>query len=155
MSTNDGRDETDQERMDRKWQDQLQELRVMQTGVQLLAGFLLTLPFQGAFADLDDVQVGTYLALVCLAAVTTLCVVTPVSVHRRLSGEHAKERVVAAGQKALTLALGGVALLVVGIVTFIFDVVVDRVVALAVGGTTLLLAVVLLALVPQSLSRDS
>ena len=153
MSTDDGRDETDQERMDRKWQDQLQELRVMQTGVQLLAGFLLTLPFQGAFADLDDVQVGMYLALVCLAAVTTLCVVTPVSVHRRLSGEHAKERVVAAGQKALTLALGGVALLVVGIVTFIFDVVVDRVVALAVGGTTLLLAAVLLAVVPQSLSR--
>lgn len=140
--------------MDRKWQDQLQELRVMQTGVQLLAGFLLTLPFQGAFADLDDVQVGMYLALVCLAAVTTLCVVTPVSVHRRLSGEHAKERVVAAGQKALALAVGGVALLVVGIVTFIFDVVVDRVVALAVGGTTLVLAVVLLAVVPQSLSRD-
>jgi hypothetical protein len=154
MSTNDGRDETDQERMDRKWQDQLQELRVMQTGVQLLAGFLLTLPFQGAFADLDDVQVGMYLALVCLAAVTTLCVVTPVSVHRRLSGEHAKERVVAAGQKALTLALGGVSLLVVGIVTFIFDVVVDRVVALAVGGTTLVLAVLLVALVPESLSRD-
>lgn len=41
-----GRDETPAEQQDRKWVDQLQELRVMQTGVQLIAGFLLTLPFQ-------------------------------------------------------------------------------------------------------------
>ena len=39
---------------DRKWDDLLQELRVMQTGAQLTAGFLLTLPFQPRFADLDD-----------------------------------------------------------------------------------------------------
>jgi hypothetical protein len=149
-----GRRETAQERLDRKWQDQLQELRVMQTGVQLLAGFLLTLPFQTAFADLDDVQVGMYLGLVCLAALTTLCVVTPVSVHRRLSGQRVKERVVAVAQRALATAITGVALLVVGIVTFIFDVVVDRAVALGVGGAVLLVAVLLLAVVPQLLSSD-
>ena len=39
------RDETDAERLDRNWNDILQELRVMQTGTQLIAGFLLTLPF--------------------------------------------------------------------------------------------------------------
>ena len=154
MTAQDGRDETEQERMDRKWQDQIQELRVMQTGVQLLAGFLLTLPFQSAFADLDDVQVGIYLGLVSIAAVTTICVVTPVSVHRRLSGQHVKERVVAIASRALATAVAGVALLVVGIVTFIFDVVVDRIVALAVGGTTLVLAAALLGVLPQVLSRD-
>ena len=39
------RDETSAERMDRNWSELLQELRVTQTGVQLLSGFLLTLPF--------------------------------------------------------------------------------------------------------------
>ena len=42
------RDETEAEREDRKWEDMLQELRVIQTGAQLTAGFLLTLPFQQA-----------------------------------------------------------------------------------------------------------
>ena len=42
------RDEDTGERLDRNWQDILQELRVIQTGVQLLSGFLLTLPFSAA-----------------------------------------------------------------------------------------------------------
>lgn len=36
----DGRRETATERLDRHWVEQLQELRVMQTGTQLIAGFL-------------------------------------------------------------------------------------------------------------------
>ena len=46
------------ERLDRKWIELLQELRVAQTGVQILAGFLLTLPFQQRFKELDDFQIG-------------------------------------------------------------------------------------------------
>src|SRR5687767_10703223 len=121
-----GRNETEQERLDRKWEDQLQELRVMQTGVQLLAGFLLTLPFQAKFADLDTYQRVLFLALTVVAGLTTLCVMTPVSVHRHLSGQHIKHRVVAAAQVAMMSALIGVALLVVGMLTLIFDVVVAR-----------------------------
>ena len=44
------------ERADRNWNEVLQELRVMQTGTQILTGFLLALAFQPAFADLDDGQ---------------------------------------------------------------------------------------------------
>jgi SNF family Na+-dependent transporter len=154
MGEDDGRNETEQERLDRKWDEQLQELRVMQTGVQLLAGFLLTLPFQSAFGDLDSFQRGLFLALVVIAAVTTLSIVMAVSVHRRLSGQHVKERVVAAANVGLIAAISGVALLVSGMATLIFDVVVDRTAALMVGGSVVLLAVVLLAVVPQVLSRD-
>ncbi|MEJ7794425.1 MAG: DUF6328 family protein [Nocardioides sp.] len=154
MNSDDGRNETDQERLDRKWEDQLQELRVMQTGVQLLAGFLLTLPFQTAFGDLDSFQRGLFLALVVIAAVTTLSIVMVVSVHRRLSGQYVKERVVATAQVGLLSAITGVALLVTGIATLIFDVVVNRIAALSVGGAVALLAVILLAVVPQALSRD-
>ena len=101
MVEHDGRNETPQERLDRLWDDQLQELRVMQTGVQLLAGFLLTLPFQPTFGDLDAVQRGIFLGLVMTAALTTLSVITAVSVHRRLTGQHVKDRVVGVGAVAL------------------------------------------------------
>lgn len=154
MSDDDTRHETDQERLDRKWDEQLQELRVMQTGVQLLAGFLLTLPFQSAFGELDSFQRGLFLALVVIAAVTTLSIVMTVSVHRRLSGQHVKERVVGTANVGLLAAITGVAMLVSGMATLIFDVVVDRTAALSVGGSVALLAVILLAVVPQVLSRD-
>src|SRR5690606_31603274 len=59
-----GRPETPEQRSDRNWNELLQELRVMQTGVQILTGFLLILPFQSRFADLDDYQRTVYLTLV-------------------------------------------------------------------------------------------
>ena len=55
------RRESGLERLDRNWADLLQELRVVQTGVQLLTGFLLTLPFQARFAALGEFQQNVYL----------------------------------------------------------------------------------------------
>ena len=86
----------------------------MQTGAQLTAGFLLTLPFQPSFADLDSFQTGLYLALVLLAALTTALVMTPVAVHRRLSGEHVKERLVATAHWSMMGVLTCISLLLVG-----------------------------------------
>ncbi|MGA9745828.1 MAG: DUF6328 family protein [Nocardioides sp.] len=153
MAQDHERSETEQERLDRKWEEQLQELRVMQTGVQLLAGFLLTLPFQSSFADLDTMQRSLFLGLMATAAVTTLSVVMPVAVHRHLSGQHVKQRVFGAAQVALLTAVTGVALLVVGMVTLIFDVVVSRPASLTAGGLTAGLAVVLLLVVPRVLAE--
>lgn len=150
-----GRNESPQQRADRKFGDQLQELRVMQTGVQLLAGFLLTLPFQDKFADLDDFQRDFYLCLVVLAGLTTALVLTPVSAHRILSGRMVKDRLVDATGQIAKVALGGVALLVVGITTFVFDVVVDRTWAVAVGlGMAVVLVALLLVLPLRLIHRD-
>ena len=129
----DGRNETEDERLDRKWADLLQELRVMQTGAQLTAGFLLTLPFTTKFPSLDGFQETLFLVLVVVAALTTAVVITPVAVHRRISGEHVKERLVATAHKLVGVGLTLLALLVTGIVVLIFDVVVDRTTALVVG----------------------
>src|SRR5665647_819594 len=60
----DGRRETPAERLDRNWNEILQELRVTQTGIQILTGFLLTVPFQQRFAELTDDQRRIYLTLV-------------------------------------------------------------------------------------------
>jgi hypothetical protein len=141
------RDETETERLDRKWGDLLQELRVMQTGAQLTAGFLLTLPFQQRFADLDDFQRDLYLVLVLLAALTTALVVAPVAVHRRLTGLHVKERLVATAHRLVGAGLLTLAALVAGMVLLIFDVVTDRTTALiACGAVTAALVALLVAL---------
>jgi hypothetical protein len=147
------RRETAEERLDRKFADLLQELRVMQTGAQLTAGFLLTLPFQDSFADLDDVQLTLYLVLVALAAATTGLVLAPVAVHRRLTGDHVKERVIASAHRLVQAALATIGLLVVGMVVFIVDVATDRPAALVAGAATLVGMLTLLVVVPQRLTR--
>jgi hypothetical protein len=48
-----GRNKTEEQRSDRNLTDLLQELRVAGLGVQVLFGFLLSLPFTARFSDLD------------------------------------------------------------------------------------------------------
>ena len=92
-----GRSETPAERSDRNWSELLQELRVTQTGIQILSGFLLTLPFQARFTDLDPVLVGLFLAAAGFATAATLFIVAPVPVHRALFGRHVKHQLVDVG----------------------------------------------------------
>ncbi|MCW2797157.1 DUF6328 family protein [Nocardioides sp.] len=151
----DGRDETKEERLDRKWDDLLQELRVMQTGVQLTAGFLLTLPFQQAFADLDDLQRTLYLCLVVLAGLTTAMVLAPVAVHRSLSGRHVKERLVDTAHRITGFVLTAIGFLITGITFFVFSIVTDRATAAAVTTVVALAVVLLLAVLPWRLLSRS
>ena len=67
------RDETEAQRLDRNWSSLLQELRVAQTGVQLLTGFLLTLPFQQRFTQLDGVMRTVYLVTVAVRSERRCC----------------------------------------------------------------------------------
>ncbi len=139
----DGRDETPAERYDRNWNEVLQELRVLQTGTQILTGFLLALAFQPAFADLDTGEKAFYLSLVVLAALSSIIALAPVSVHRVLFRRHAKGTVVAYGHVALITALVTVSVLLVGVVAFVFDVVVGAMASLIAGvvlGTLILVA---------------
>ncbi|KAF2414359.1 sodium:proton antiporter [Microbacterium sp. B35-04] len=119
----DGRDETPDERADRNWSEVLQELRVLQTGTQILTGFLLALAFQPAFADLSDTQRAVYLGLVVLSAISSIVALAPVALHRVLFQQRAKPAVVRYGHAALITALLTVSVLVVGVVAFVFDVV--------------------------------
>ena len=147
------RDETEAEREDRKWNDMLQELRVLQTSAQLTAGFLLTLPFQERFEELSDSQEALYLVLVVLAAVTTALVLTPVAIHRRLAGRRIKGRVVEAGHVLMRLAIGALALLVVGTVALVYDVATSLSAAVTVGVALAALLLGLLVVLPRLLTR--
>ncbi len=145
------RDESEAEREDRKYDDLLQELRVIQTSAQLTAGFLLTLPFQQRFSDLTTGQERFYLVLVLLAALVTAVVLSPVATHRQLSGRKVKGLLVEAAHIFVSIALGLLALLATGIVVFIFDVIIDLRTAIGVGAVLLVLLAGLMLGVPRLL----
>ncbi|MCR2812043.1 DUF6328 family protein [Microbacterium sp. zg.Y1090] len=142
----DGRDESPAERADRNWSEVLQELRVLQTGTQILTGFLLALAFQPAFGDLDTGQRSFYLVLIALSALSAIVALAPVALHRFLFRQRAKGTVVAYGHLALLTSLLTVSLLLVGVVTFVFDVVLGQaaswIVGLALGGVIVMLWIV-------------
>ena len=149
----DGRHESFEARMDRNWNELLQELRVTQTGVQILTGFLLTLPFQERFAELSPFQRATYLVIVLLAAAATALIVAPVSLHRVLFRKHLRRQLVAAAD---VMARGGLVLLAVvlaGTTLLIFDVVVGRAGGLLAGGSVLTLLVGCWLVWPLRLAR--
>jgi Family of unknown function (DUF6328) len=114
------RDETETQRLDRNWATLLQELRVTQTGVQLLTGFLLTLPFQQQFARLGKTEHIVYSATVACSIGSTVLLVAPVAMHRLLFRRHRLETVVATAHRCAVagLMLLGVALCGVAVVTF-------------------------------------
>lgn len=144
----DGRSETIVQRSDRNWADILQELRVTQTGTQIITGFLLALAFQPRFSTLDGFSSVIYLILVCLAAAATALNLTPVTLHRWLFRRHVKEELVVIGNVMLRITLGTVGLLVIGVVLFIFDVVVSRAAGFIAGGITALVVVALWIALP-------
>src|SRR3954467_10610254 len=78
------RDETDTERLDRNLIELLQEVRVVQTGVQVLFAFLLTVPFSSRFAQITDFQRGTYFAALVGAAAASVLLIAPTAIHRVL-----------------------------------------------------------------------
>lgn len=131
------RNETEAQRLDRNWSSLLQELRVAQTGVQLLTGFLLILPFSEQFGELDGVMRGVYLATVACSIGATVLLVAPVVMHRVLfRRRRLRTLVVTSHRYAMvgTLLLG---ITLSGVATIIFDAVMDRTFAWIAGGCTL------------------
>jgi hypothetical protein len=130
-----GRDESSAEREDRNLIELLQELRVAGLGVQVLFGFLLSLPFTNHFDRLDPDQRHLYMATLLLAALSTALLTAPVAVHRVVFRQHRKEHLV---RTANAMALGGLAavgLSVTGAVWLVSSVVLPGVAPALVAGT--------------------
>ena len=119
----DPRDESEAERDDRNLAELLQELRVAGLGVQVLFGFLLSLPFTARFTRLSHAQRDLYLASLMLSAVATALLLGPVAYHRLVFRRGQKEGLVQAanvmailGLAAVGLAVSAAVLLVTGFV---------------------------------------
>jgi hypothetical protein len=127
----DPRDESLQQRDDRNLAELLQELRVAGLGVQVLFGFLLSLPFTTKFSRLSHGQRDLYLASLVLSAVSTALLLGPVAYHRVVFRRRQKEHLIRA---AHTMALLGLVM-----------------VGLAVSSAVLLVCSYVAAVVPAAL----
>jgi O-antigen/teichoic acid export membrane protein len=123
VDARDGRDETELERWDRNLVELLQELRVAQTGVQILFAFLLTLPFTNRFAASGSVVKTTYLVTLLSAASASALLIAPVSFHRLVFRQGRKPELVRVGSLLAKLGLVCLLICVVGAVLLVVDVV--------------------------------
>ncbi|MFC7789962.1 DUF6328 family protein [Microbacterium sp. MAHUQ-60] len=145
--------ETPSERADRNWNELMQELRVMQTGTQILSGFLLAVAFQPRFAELDDLQRALYVTLVLLAATATVLALTPVGLHRMLFQERRKIQLVRATDRLVKVNLIVIGAVTVGVVALILDVALDRTTAIVVAVIGVIVILVLWVGLPPLLRR--
>ncbi len=150
-----GRPESPEQRSDRNWNELLQELRVMQTGVQILTGFLLILPFQSRFAELDGYQHTVYLVLVLVCVMTTGLLVAPVALHRALFRKHLKWSVVTGGDRMTRAGLVLLAIALSGTALLVFDVVLSRAAGIVVGSAAAVVLLGLWAVVPAIVRRKA
>jgi len=129
MSSNDEpddpreRSEDEQERLNRQMIELLNELRVAMPGVQVLFGFLLTVPFQQRFQQVTEFQQTVYFVTLLAAAVATAFLIAPSAYHRLMFEQHDKPSIIhigtgqmVAGLCALAVAMNGAVLLVTDVV---------------------------------------
>jgi hypothetical protein len=145
--------ETPAARLDRNWNELLQELRVTQTGVQVLTGFLLTVPFSNRFADLTTLQRDAYLAVLTGSVVATALLMSPAALHRVLFRRGQRSWLVRTANRLALAGLGMVALTTAGVAFLVLDVVVGLAAGVIAGSTALVMFLALWVAVPLRLSR--
>jgi hypothetical protein len=146
--SNDRPRETEAERADRNFGDLLQELRVAQTGVQILFAFLLTLPLQSRFEKLDDWEIGTFVAALLLSAGASVCLIAPVAYHRALFARQMKHQVVKAASRFAILGLVLLALAITCAVDLVLDLVLGRTPALFIAAGLAAVLLITWAILP-------
>ncbi|MFE4995493.1 DUF6328 family protein [Streptomyces mirabilis] len=147
------RHETPEERADRNLVELLQELRVVQTGVQIVFAFLLGVAFTSRFPQLSDFQRGTYIVTLLLTVVSSAVLATPVALHRGLFHRGVKPRIVALSDRFAQIGLVFLALALNGAVLLLMDVVLGLAAAIATTVVTTAMFAALWFLLPWALRR--
>lgn len=140
-------------RADRNMLELLQELRVAQTGVQILFAFLLSLSFTDRFGRIDEVQRWTYVVTLLLSVLTAGLLVGPAAAHRITFGYGVKAATVELGQRLFLAGLGTLALTLTGAMLLVLDVAVGRPFAIPAAGVVGIALVGLWFLLPLPLRR--
>lgn len=147
------RGETPLQRADRNFVELLQELRVTQTGVQILFAFLLSLAFTSRFTSLDTVQRVTYVITLLLAVLAASLFTAPAALHRSLFQQGAKPRIVQVSSRLATTGLIVLVFAFSGSVLLVVDVTTSRTGGIAAGAATFLVCAGLWGLLPRLVRR--
>ncbi|CAM5639342.1 Amine oxidase OS=Streptomyces alboniger OX=132473 GN=CP975_31615 PE=4 SV=1 [Streptomyces alboniger] len=148
------RNETPLERADRNFSELLQELRVTQTGVQILFAFLLSLAFTTRFPSLDAVQRGTYVTTLLLTVAAAALFTAPAALHRSLFQQRAKPLIVRVSSRLAAIGLAVLMLALTGSVLLVVDVTVGRAEGVAAGAGALAVCVGLWGVLPRLVRRS-
>jgi hypothetical protein len=132
-----GRDETEQERLDRNLGELLQELRVALPGVQVLFAFLLAVPFQQGFEEVTSFQKDVYFATLILTAISATMLISPSAYHRITFRYQQKRRLVYYSNRFAIIGLVFLALAMTGAILLITDVLFSTAAALVTAGLAL------------------
>src|SRR4051812_39371530 len=120
-----GRDETQLERCDRNLVELLQEVRVVQTGVQVLFAFLLTAPLAARFPSLTPFQRADYFVTLLSAGGAAILLIAPTAYHRVLFRCGDKEHLVIVANRFTIAGLAFVALSMLGSLLLVTDLLFD------------------------------
>ncbi|MEA2245667.1 MAG: hypothetical protein QOH46_196 [Solirubrobacteraceae bacterium] len=148
------RNETDLERLDRNLVELLQEVRVVQTGVQVLFAFLLTVPFSSRFDEITDLQRGAYFAALVGATAASLLLIAPTPLHRVLFRLGQKSYMVDMSNR---LALGGLvstAFAMIAVMLLVGDVMFGPAVGIGIAAVTAVAFVAVWAALPLRRRRQ-
>jgi hypothetical protein len=128
--------ESPKARLDRELMELLNEVRVALPGAQVLFAFLLVMPFQAAFHQLNDMQRAMYAGALLASAAAIALLIAPSSHHRINFRRPVKESLI---RRANGLLIAGMACIVVGItlaVVLVLDVVLGALPAIVLGAVT-------------------
>jgi hypothetical protein len=127
------RNETALERYDRNLAELMQEVRVAQTGVQVLFGFLLTVPFTAGFSRVTSGERALYFATLAVAGAAAMLLIAPSAHHRILFQCGDKEHLVRVANRYAIAGLACVALAMVGALLLVAVVLYDSAAGAAIG----------------------
>src|SRR4051794_16610691 len=116
------RSDDEQERLNRQMMELLNELRVAMPGVQILFGFLLTVPFQQRFSQVNDFQQSVYFVTLVAAAIAAAFLIAPSAYHRVMFEQQDKPNIIHIGTGQLLVGLVALAIAMNGAVLLVTDV---------------------------------
>ncbi len=116
-----GRDETEEQRLDRNLGELLQELRVVLPGVQVLFAFLLAVPFQRNFTEVTDFQRDVYFGTLMMTALSAALLMSPSAYHRLTFRLQQKDQMIRISNRFAIVGLGALALAMTGAIVLVTD----------------------------------
>ncbi len=133
--------ESEKERLDRNFQELLQGLRVALPGVQVLFAFLLVLPFQQGFLEVNQFQKSVYFATLACTAIASACLIAAPVRHRLLFREGVKDWILFDSNRVVTVGFVFLGVAITGAILLVSDFIYDEWAAtFATAGIALILA---------------
>lgn len=143
-----GREESEDQRLDRNLGELLQELRVALPGVQVLFAFLLAVPFQQRFSQITSFEKNVYFATLLSTAISAALLISPSAYHRLTFHLQQKRQLVFLANRLTIAGLGFLALAMTGAVTLITDVLFGGIATVVFGAAAAVMFVLLWGVLP-------